>query len=88
MATRVISIRLKPEELAKAFEVLINKGIKPEALTTISSIIRTTFYHGIIALCENPTEAAKAENLAVVMKLLNQNKRSKNKEIKDFLSKA
>jgi len=88
MATRVISIRLKPEELAKAFEVLINKGVKPETLTTISSIIRTTFYHGIIALCKNPTETAKAENLAVVMKLLAKNKRSKNKEIKDFLSKA
>jgi len=85
---RVISIRLKPEELAKAYESLINIGIKPEALTTISSIIRTTFYHGIISLCDNPTESAQAENLAVVMKLLSQNKRSKNKEIKDFLSKA
>ncbi len=88
MATRVISIRLKPEELAKAYEALINIGIKPEALTTISSIIRTTFYHGIIGLCENPTEAAKVENLNIIMTLLTQNKRSKHKEIKDFLSKA
>jgi len=88
MATRVISIRLKSEELAKAYEVLINKGHKPETLTTISSIIRTTFYHGIISLCEDPAEPAKAENLDVIMKLLAQNKRSKHKEIKDFLSKA
>ena len=88
MATRVISIRLKPEELAKAYESLINIGLKSEALTTISSIIRATFYHGIISLCEDPAEPAQTENLDVIMKLLAQNKRNRKKEIKDFLSKA
>jgi len=82
MATPVISIRIKSEELAKAYEGLINKKVNLETLTTISSIVRATFYYGIVSLCENPAESAEQENLEVVMKLLTKNKRNKNKGIK------
>ena len=86
MATTVVSFRIKPEELAKALEVLTEKGVSTSNLTTISNIVRMTFYHGIIANCDDPEVPARMEYQQTINQLLNQSKRSKDVGIKNFLN--
>lgn len=85
MPTTVVSFRIKPEELAKALEGLLNTNIKPDLFTTISSIVRMTFYHGLIYLCENPDEPAHNDAMQKINQLLNQGKRTKSVSIKELL---
>lgn len=88
MATTVVSFRVKPKELAKALEGLFESGLDSSKLGTISSIVRTTFYHGIISLCKNPTEPASQEYFDSINQLLNQGKRTENVSIKNLLKGA
>ena len=83
--TKVVSFRVKPEELAKALEGLEKSGADPANLTTISNIVRTTFYHGIIALCEKPSSPAGNDALQKINQLSVQNKRNKPAKITDLL---
>ena len=87
MSTIVVSFRLKPEEIAKALDGLLGNSVDTLNLDTISSIVRTTFYHGIIALCKDPSEIASMEAKQKINQILNQNKRTKNVGIKELLRK-
>ena len=87
MSTIVVSFRLKPEEIAKALDGLLENNVDASNLDTMSSIVRTTFYHGIISLCKDPSEIASIEARQKINQILNQNKRTKNIGIKDLLSK-
>ena len=51
---RVVSTRMTIEDLAKARDGLLAKGIDPAELTTTSQLIKFTFYYGIIYLCTDP----------------------------------
>ena len=82
----VVSFRIKPAELAKALDGLLESKINSNNLTTISSIVRTTFYHGIISLCKNPSESASRESIQKINQLFNQSKRVKNVGIKELLN--
>ncbi len=82
---KIVSFRIAPEELAKALDGLLTKGIDLADLTTISSIVRTTFYYGIISLCENPSDNASQEAIQRINQLSNQNKRTKAIDIKKIL---
>lgn len=86
MSTKSISFRIKPEEIAKALEGLIANNINPAELTTISNVVRTTFYYGIIHLCEDPNSPAGKEFKKMVNQLFNQNKTGRNVRIKDLLN--
>ena len=87
MPTIVVSFRLKPEEIAKALDGLLENNVDASNLDTISSIIRTTFYHGIISLCKDPSKIASIKARQKIKQLVNQNKRTKNIGIKELLSK-
>ena len=47
MATKPVSVRLTSEQLAKARDGLILKGVSPEELLTNSSILRLSVYLAI-----------------------------------------
>jgi len=75
MKTIVASFRVKPEEVAKALEGLLDNDIEPENLLTISNIVRTTFYYGIISLCDDPNSPVDEKIRKMAMQVINQNKR-------------
>lgn len=87
MSTIVVSFRIDPEELAKALDGLLSYETNPTQLTTISNIVRLTFYHGIVFLCEDLSEPASNESKQKITQLLNQNKRNKVVGIKDVMKK-
>ena len=84
MKTIVASFRIKPEEFAKALEGLLDNNIDPKNLTTISNIVRTTFYYGLISLCEDPNTPVSEEIQRMANQIIGQNKRRVVK-IKDLI---
>ena len=84
MKTIVASFRIKPEEFAKALEGLLENNIKLENLTTISNIVRTTFYYGLISLCEDPNAPVSEDIQRMANQIIGQNKRRVVK-IKDLI---
>ena len=84
MATTVVSFRIKPEEIAKAYEGLLDIGTDANTLNTISSIVRTTFYYGIIQICKDPQAQPSTEVVEKINQILNQSK-SKNVGIEDLM---
>ena len=84
MKTIVASFRIKPEEFAKALEGLLENNIKLENLTTISNIVRTTFYYGLISLCEDPNAPVSEDIQKMANQIIGQNKRRVVK-IKDLI---
>lgn len=82
--SRVVSTRLTAEELAKALDGLIAKGIDPAELATTSQILRLTLYYGIIYLCENPKEPPSQDSLDFVRQKFNQTKLTKGLKLTDL----
>ena len=85
MSTSVVSFRIKPKELAKALDGLIAKAGENVQFNNISQIVRTTFYHGIVTLCDNPSGPPSAAAMEKINQILNQNKNTKNINISDLL---
>lgn len=85
MAKTVVSFRVKPDEIAKALEGLIKMGTDQKDLTTISSIVRTTFYYGIMRICEEPHKEPSIWAKERTFKILNQSKHSKNVGLEDLM---
>jgi len=63
---KVYSLRLNPIELAKARDGLLTIGTPPDAMTTISQIIRLTFYYGILANNPDPKATPSEGSLAFI----------------------
>jgi hypothetical protein len=84
MKTIVASFRMKPEEFAKALEGLLDNDIDPANLTTISNIVRTTFYYGLISFCEDPNAPVSEDIQKMANQIIGQNKRRVVK-IKDLI---
>lgn len=59
--THVVSTRMTVEDLAKARDALISKGIEPAEMSTISQILRLTFYYGIIHLCKSEAKTPASQ---------------------------
>ena len=59
---RVVSTRMTIDDLAKARDGLLAKGIKPSDLTTTSQLIKLTFYYGIISLWNDPKSPPSQES--------------------------
>lgn len=85
MPKTVVSFRIKPDEIAKALEGLLQIGIEQKDLNTISSIVRTTFYYGIMRICEEPHKEPSIWAKERTFKILNQNKHSKNVGLEDLI---
>lgn len=85
MKTIVTSFRVKPSELAKALDGLIANSEDHMQFTNLSQIVRTTFYHGIVALCANPSGPPSKAAMEKITQILNQNKTTKNVNLNDIL---
>lgn len=85
MTTKIVSFRVKPEELAKALEGLIQIGIDKKDLITISSIVRTTFYYGIMKICEEPQKQPSIWATEEIDRILNQSKQTRNVGLNDLM---
>ena len=82
--SRVVSTRMTIQDLAKARDGLIAKGIAASELITTSQIIKLTFYYGIIYLCQEPKEPASHESINLIQKKFNQTKESRSLKLTDL----
>jgi len=71
---RVVSTRMTIEDLAKARDGLLAKGIDPAELTTTSQLIKFTFYYGIIYLCTDPKSPPSQASTEFVRQKFSQTK--------------
>lgn len=65
MKPKPTAVRLTNYQLAKARDGLINRGIKPENLTTRSSILRLAIFLAI-SEANNPNGPASDDSLAIL----------------------
>ena len=65
MKTIPVAVRLTSEQLAKARDGLIIKGIAPEEMVTRSQILRLSVYLAI-TMNSDPKELPSEESLAIV----------------------
>lgn len=82
--SRVVSTRMSAEDLAKARDGLLDKGIDPLELSTTSQILRLTFYYGIIYLCDEPKAPPSIESLNFVKQKFSQTKLTKGLNLTDL----
>jgi hypothetical protein len=85
MSTTPVSFRVDPKELALALDGLIAHKKPAKDLT---SILRTTFYYGIVSLHNNNLPSPSIESISKIMQLLNQNKRTKVFSLKELLNSS
>ncbi len=82
--TKVVSLRMTIEDLAKGRDILISIGIPAEEITTLSEIIKTCFYYGLIEKSPDIKAPPSKESLFFVKQKCNQTKLTKSiKLIKD-----
>lgn len=83
--THVVSIRMSIEDLAKARDALISKGIPLEEINTLSQIVKLTFYFGIIHICQAGAKSpASQSSISFVKQKFCQTKITKNLKIQDY----
>lgn len=82
---KVVSTRMEAEELAKARDGLIAKGIDINQISNISQILRLTFYYGLLTLCEDPKSPASHESLIFITQKMNQKKVPSQVTLNDIL---
>jgi len=82
--TRVVSTRMTIEDLAKARDGLLAKGIDPADLTTTSQLIKLTFYYGIIYLCHDPKSPPSQEATDFVKQKFSQTKVTRGMALTDL----
>jgi len=76
--TKVVSLRISIEDLAKGRDTLISIGIPPEELTTVSQIIKICFYYGIVAYNKSAKLPPSEESLHWIKQKFNQTKLTKS----------
>lgn len=70
---KVVSLRMEPDELAKARDGLLAKGMEAKQVDNLSQILRLTFYYGLLTLCDEPKSPASPESQAFIKHRMNQN---------------
>lgn len=83
---KVISTRMDPQELAKARDGLLAKGIDTTDVDNVSQILRLTFYYGLLALCKDPKSPASHESLVFINNRLSQKKSSGPITLNDIMN--
>ena len=82
--SRVVSTRMTIEDLAKARDGLLAKGIDPAEFNTTSQIIRLAVYYGIIYLCQNPKAPPSLESIEFIKQKFGQTKVTKSLNLTDL----
>jgi hypothetical protein len=83
---KVVSTRMEPDELAKARDGLIAKGIDEDQLDNISQILRLTFYYGLLTLCDDPKSPPTRESLVFITQKMSQKKPGGQVTLQDILN--
>ena len=76
MTKKAVSTRIKTTELAKAMDGLLAQGILPNQIKNISTLLRLTFYYGLIALSEDPKSSPSSESIAFINQRVGKKKQS------------
>lgn len=84
---KVVSLRMDPNELAKARDGLLAKSIDPDQLDTVSQILRLTFYYGMLTLCDEPKSPPTEDSLTFVNSRLNQKRSTDLSSLNDLMNK-
>ncbi len=84
---KVISTRMDSNELAKARDGLMDKGLDPAQFNTVSQILRLTFYYGLMAICNDPKAPPSAEATAFINQRIGQNKTAAITSLNDIITK-
>lgn len=82
--TKVISLRISIEDLAKGLDTILAKDIPISEITTISQIIKICFYYGIIAYNNNTKSPPSEESLNFIKQKFDQTKTAKNITISEL----
>ena len=69
---KVISTRMDPADLAKARDGLLAKGFKPTDISSLSQLMRLTFYYGLMAISDNPKAPASEKSMTYIKHKLDQ----------------
>ena len=72
--TKVVSLRMSIEDLAKGRDTLISKCIQPEDITSISQIIKFCYYYGIVAHNNDVKAPPSEESLNFIRQKINKTK--------------
>ena len=72
--TKVVSLRMSIEDLAKGRDTLISKGIQPEDITALSQIIKLCYYYGIVAHNNDVKAPPSEESLNFIKQKINKTK--------------
>jgi len=81
---RVVSTRMTIEDLAKARDGLLAKGIEASDLTTTSQLIKLTFYYGIIYLCQDPKTPPSQASTEFIGQKFSQTKATRGLTLTDL----
>lgn len=76
--SRVVSVRLTLNDLAKARDVLISKGMPNEEISSISQIVKLCFFYGIIALTQDPKTPPTEESINFIKQQQKKTKMTSN----------
>ena len=82
--TKVVSLRISIEDLAKGLDTVLAKDIPISEITTISQIIKICFYYGIIAYNNNTKSPSSEEALNFIKQKFDQTKLSKGITISEL----
>lgn len=86
MTKKVISTRMSPNELAKARDGLLSKGVEPAQLDNVSQILRLTFYYGLMTICADPKAPPSDESTTFINQRIGQSKTSTAISLDDIIT--
>ena len=74
MASKVVATRLSIEEIAKLRDGLIQRGVNPKDLSTLSQILRLSVFTTIMDNCINPSIEPTEESIEAIKSLISKEK--------------
>ena len=80
----VVSTRMNIEDLAKGRDGLLAKGLDPADITTMSQLIKLTFYYGIIYLCQDPKTPPSQASTEFIGQKFSQTKATRGLTLTDL----
>ena len=74
MASKVVATRLSIEEIAKLRDGLIQRGVNPSDLSSLSHILRLSVFTTIMDNCVSPSASPTEESLEAIKQLISKEK--------------
>ena len=74
MSSKVVATRLSIEEIAKLRDGLIQRGVNPADLSSLSHILRLSVFTTIMDNCDSPSAGPTEESLEAIKQLISKEK--------------